>query len=117
MSYWVAKGVIRKETIVDDVGMSSDYYEVIETQTTNAARDLDEDDEEDEEFADDMTVDPELQDKEALASMEKYIMGLLTNQDNMTVERIHSMLKMLYSGSRNKGACWLIQNHSFVVST
>ena len=99
MSYWVAKGVIRKETIVDDIGMSSDYYEVIETQTTNAARDLDEDDEEDEEFADDMTVDPELQDKEALASMEKYIMGLLTNQDNMTVERIHSMLKMLYSGS------------------
>ena len=46
-----------------------------------------------------LTVSSETQNKESLASIEKYVMGLLTNHDSMTLERIHSMLKMLYSGS------------------
>ena len=100
MSYWVIKGVVRKDTMLDTVGMTNDCYEIIESQAANAARDLTEDgDVDDIDLMENLTVSSETQNKESLASIEKYVMGLLTNHDSMTLERIHSMLKMLYSGS------------------
>ena len=70
MSYWITKGVVRKDSRIDTVGVSIICYTVIEEQAANALRDLTETVDIDGELVDGLTVSSEVQEKEALATIE-----------------------------------------------
>lgn len=53
----------------------------------------------DDEERDRLTVSSEVQEKAALQAIEGYVKGLLANHDSMTLERLFTLLKMLFEGA------------------
>jgi anaphase-promoting complex subunit 2 len=112
MVYWVVKGVVRATLTTRPIDNNYDpymesgcddtvtLYEVIEEQHMNAQTDLtdaaavDTDD-----ILDRLTVSSEKQEKATLETIENYIKGLLANHDSMTLERLFTMLKLMFEGN------------------
>jgi anaphase-promoting complex subunit 2 len=51
-----------------------------------------------------MTVGSDVTEKAALVQFETFVKGLLTNHGTMSLERIHTMLKLIASGGAAGGA-------------
>ena len=92
--------MVRRETVVADAGPQL-FFEVIESQRSNALSDLTDTGDVDGEEQDAMTVSTEVQEKAALQAIEGYVKGLLSNTDSMTLERLFTLLKMLFEGAGN----------------
>lgn len=96
MSLWVGKGVVCERSADGAV-----VYETIEAQRGRLGDDDVDDDQALQQLSDGMS--------EALASdssdkvLETYVRGMLSSQESMTLERIHSMLKMMASISSSSG--------------
>ena len=95
MVFWIVKGVCREVKNVSIV-----MYEVIEDQTANAIADATNGSNKDEADYESgqMVSSSEAQEKAALISIEGYIKGMLHGHDSMSLERIHSLLKLVASG-------------------
>ena len=101
MAFWVSRDVCREYEDGDDMA-----YAIIEDQRERAAaeassthRPLD-----DPQQAESMTLGSDVTGRAALVQFETYVRGLLTNHGSMTLERIHTMLKLIASGGATGGA-------------
>lgn len=103
MGFWIAREVARE--ISSNSSLSGELeYVIVEDQArrvhgrenTSAAEGSDE--------VVQMTVGSDVTEKAALAQFETYVKGLLTNHGSMTLERIHTMLKLISGGSVTGGS-------------
>lgn len=97
IGYWKAKGVVRE--YIDE---GETFYAVIESQESNATKDKSG---EANSFSNDgtdsgysMQLASDAQEKQNLLSIEVYIKGMISNQETVSLERIHSLLKLIASG-------------------
>ena len=114
--YWVGKGVVAEG--VDMEGGT--VYEVVEEQAALAAADvlagagdLDQD-----QCDATHTASNDVREKASLLEYERYIRGMLSSSDKMSLERMHQMLKMMASGGAGQEASkfdmTLMQLHRFL---
>ena len=118
MGFWVAREIVRETREIaapreDMMGIAGGGYEeednieatlivrytVVEEQahrgnTTEGGTDE----------VEQMTVGSDVTEKAALVQFETYVKGLLTNHGTMSLERIHTMLKLIASGGAAGGA-------------
>lgn len=100
MAFWVSRDVCRE---YQGEAMEGLLYAIIEQQQRDRAAvettsaDLDAPQQQ-------MTLGSEVTEKAALAQFETYVKGLLTNHGSMTLERLHTMLKLIASGGATGGS-------------
>lgn len=95
MIFWIIKGVCREIKIMND----KIAYEVIEDQAANAVADQTSGAKEEDDDYGQIISSSESQEKAALLAIEGYIKGMLSGHDSMSLERIHSLLKLVASGA------------------
>ena len=94
MVFWIIKGVCREVKTMN----GAIAYEVIEDQAANAIADQTSGSKEDYDDYGQIVSSSEAQEKAALLAIEGYIKGMLSGHDSMSLERIHSLLKLVASG-------------------
>lgn len=112
MNYWVNRGVVSERPALDDPGAK--VYTVIEDQAEDG-KDGDED-ASDDAMADGGAVSSEAQERAARSTFQSYIMGMLTNVGSMSLEKIHSMLRMVASSGDHRYDMTIVQLRAFLQS-
>lgn len=108
MGFWVAREIVREtremaaprqDMMADEEATLVVRYIVVEEQANRGNTTEGSTDE-----VEQMTVGSDVTEKAALVQFETFVKGLLTNHGTMSLERIHTMLKLIASGGAAGGA-------------
>ena len=116
IAFWMAKGVVKENYD----GQNNVFYTILEEQMLNSQADLM--NRSNNSYSDVMNVEESTITETKVKAMyilcESYITGMLSNQESMTLERIHTLLKLM-SGSDTRSDLKydlnIMQLHQFLV--